>query len=80
MALTLTQLIEIAWCTIVTNPLFANIWLCDETAYWLLLAAFPTFESDKRITRAIVVSALNNLSGAYDSSNEKKIYGTTYRG
>ena len=74
MGLTLTQLIEIAWCVIAINPLFANKWLCDETAYRLLLAGFPTFESDERITRALVVKALNNRSGAYDSSNTNKIY------
>ena len=70
MALTLKQLIKIAWCTISVSPLFANKWLCDETAHRLLLARYPTFEAEGRITRALVAKALNELA----EEREKNIY------
>ena len=69
-ALTLKQLIKIAWCTISVSPLFANKWLCDETAHRLLLARYPTFEAEGRITRALVAKALNELA----EEREKNIY------
>ena len=47
MALTLRQLIKIAWCTINVSPLFANKWLYDETVLRLLLARYPTLRPSR---------------------------------
>ena len=71
---TLTAILQLTWWIISLNTLFAKRWLCNNTWPRLIIDLCPNIVNVWKVNRRALTTTINNLLGAFGSSNTEKVY------